>query len=129
MMPKITLLFASIHVLLMLALVLPIVRHRRAYQIGVGSGGDAAMERKIRVHGNFVEYVPFALLVMALLELGGLPATWLWGLGSALLLGRMLHAAGLSGSSGYSLGRFWGTLLTWLVLLAMSLCGLWLALR
>ena len=46
-----------------------------------------------------------------------------------LLLGRLLHAFGLSRSGGYSFGRFTGTVLTWLVFLAMALAGLWLALR
>jgi uncharacterized membrane protein YecN with MAPEG domain len=128
-MPKIALLFASLHVLLMLALLVPVARHRHSQRIGLGTGGDAALERKIRVHGNFIENVPFALLVLALLELGGLPAAWLWVLGSALLLARTLHAVGFSRRPGYSFGRFWGTALTWLVLLAMALCGMWLALR
>jgi len=83
----------------------------------------------IRTHGNFIEHAPFALLVLALLELCGLAPEWLWGFGGALLLGRLLHAFGLSRSGGYSFGRFTGTVLTWLVFLAMALAGLWLALR
>lgn len=128
-MPEITLLFASLHVLLMLCLVVPVARHRHTQRIGVGTAGDTALERKIRVHGNFIENAPLALLMLALLELCGLPAAWIWALGSALLLGRVLHAAGLSRRSGYSFGRFWGTALTWLVLLLMAMAGLWLGLR
>lgn len=128
-MPKITLLFASLHVLLMLVLLAPIPRYRRSLKIGVGDGGDKTLARMIRVHGNFIEYVPFALLVLALLELCGLAPAWLWGFGGALLLGRVLHAIGFSRSGGYSFGRFTGTVLTWLVFLAMALAGLWLALH
>lgn len=128
-MPRITLLFASVHALLMLGLALPIARHRHARKIGLGDGGDTLLARRIRVHGNFIEHVPFALLVLALLELCGLAPTWLWGFGSALLLARVLHAFGLSRSGGYSFGRFTGTALTWLVFLAMALAGLWLAMR
>ena len=128
-MPKITLLFASLHILLMLVLAVPVVLHRNTHKIGIGDGGDKRLARKIRVHGNFVEYVPIALLVLALLELSGLPVAWVWGFGGALLLGRLLHAFGLSRSGGYSVGRFTGTALTWLVLLLMALAGLWLALR
>ena len=106
-MPKITLLFACLHVLLMLGLAVPIARHRHAHKIGLGDGGDKLLARKIRVHGNFIEHVPFALLLLA----------------------RLLHAAGLSRSGGYSIGRFWGTALTWLVFLLMALAGLWLSLR
>ena len=128
-MPKITLLFASLHVLLMLALLVPISRHRHARKVGLGDGGDPLLLRKIRVHANFVEHAPFALLVLALLELCGLPAAATWGFGGALLLGRVLHAVGLSRGGGYSFGRFSGTALTWLVFLLMALAGLWLSLR
>jgi len=128
-MPRITLLFASLHALLMLMLLSRISRHRHGHRIGLGDGGDAELGRKIRVHGNFVEHVPFALLLLALLELSGLPASWLWIFGGALLIGRVMHAVGLSRTGGYSIGRFWGTALTWLVLLAMSIAGIWLALR
>jgi len=128
-MPTITLLFASLHVLLMLVLLARISRHRHGQRIGLGDGGDAVLNRKIRVHGNFVEHAPIALLLLGLLELCGLPTGWLWVFGSALLLGRIMHAIGLSASGGYSIGRFWGTALTWLVLLAMAIAGLWLSLR
>ena len=128
-MPRITLLFTSLHGLLMLVLLARISRHRHGHRIGFGDGGDALLARKIRVHGNFVEHAPFALLLLGLLELGGLASTWLWIFGSALLLGRALHAAGLSRTGGYSIGRFWGTALTWLALLAMALAGLWLSLQ
>lgn len=127
-MPKITLLFASLHVVLMLLLAVRVVVHRRAQQIGIGDGGDKWLTRKIRVHANFIEYVPSALLLLALLELAGLAESWLWALGGTLLLARILHAAGFSRHSGYSFGRFWGTLLTWGVLVAMAVAGLWLSL-
>lgn len=128
-MPRITLLFASLHALLMLLLLARISRHRHGHRIGLGDGGDAELGRKIRVHGNFVEHVPFALLLLALLELSGLTASWLWIFGGALLIGRVMHAMGLSQTGGYSIGRFWGTALTWLVILAMAIAGIWLALR
>jgi uncharacterized membrane protein YecN with MAPEG domain len=128
-MPKITLLFASLHALLLLALIAPISRHRHRHRIGLGSGGDPVLARKIRVHANFIEFVPIALLMLALLELAGLRATWLWTFGSALLLARVMHAIGLSRHAGYSFGRFWGTALTMLVLLGMAVAGLWVSLR
>lgn len=128
-MPRITLLFASLHALLMLLLLARISRHRHGHRIGLGDGGDTELARKIRVHGNFVEHAPFALLLLGLLELCGLAAAWLWIFGGALLVGRAMHAVGLSRTGGYSVGRFYGTGLTWLSLLAMALAGIWLALR
>ena len=128
-MPTVTLLFAALHVLMLLALLVPISRHRHRHRIGLGDGGDPVLLRKIRVHANFIEYVPLGLLMLALLELGGLWQPLLWLFGGALLLARGMHAVGFSGRPGYSFGRFWGTAITWGVLLTMALAGLWLSLR
>lgn len=122
--PKITLLFASLHVLLMLVLLARVVHRRRDLKVGIGDGGDELLARRIRVHANFTENVPIALALMALLELSGLAAPWLWSLGGVLLMARVLHSIGLSASSGSSFGRFWGTLLTWGVLATMALLGI-----
>ena len=123
--PRITLLVASLHVLFYLLLSLRVILHRRQQRIGIGTGGDAAMTRKVRVHANFAEYVPLALLLLALLELSGTAAGFLWACGLLLLLARLVHALGLGASAGYSAGRFGGALLTFAVLLAMALMGLW----
>lgn len=120
MIPSVTLLVAGLHGLLLLALVVPIVRLRRGRKIGLGDGGDRLLLRRIRVHANFVEYVPMLLLLLALLELGGLDRRIVGLLGAVLLVARLLHAHGLGHHEGYSFGRFWGTFLTWLVLLASS---------
>lgn len=127
-MPKISLLFAALHALLLIVLAAPVSLYRMRHRIGMGDGGDALLIRRIRVHANFIEYVPMALLSLLLLELAGLPAVWLWGFGSALLLGRVMHAIGLSRSSGKTFGRFYGTGLTWLTMAAMACVGLWLVL-
>ena len=123
-MPRIALLFASLHILLLLALAMRVVGHRRSQQIGLGDGGDRTLERKVRVHANFVENVPIALLMLGLLELSALDARLLWAFGGALLFGRLLHAHGLSRTSGYSAGRFYGTVLTWCVLVGEAIAGL-----
>jgi uncharacterized membrane protein YecN with MAPEG domain len=95
----------------------------------LGSGGDPVLERKIRAHANFIEFVPIALVLLALLQLAGLQPGWLWMFGVVLLLARVMHALGLSRHAGYSFGRFWGTVLTMLVLLGMAVAGLGLSLR
>lgn len=125
MTPRITLLVASLHVLLYLVLSMRVVRRRVAARVGVGSGGDEELTLRMRVHGNFAEYVPLALLMLALLELCGLPAALLWTLGMVLLLGRILHAIGLGSSAGKSFGRLNGAMITFLVLAVMALAGLW----
>lgn len=125
--PKITLLLTALHALLMMVLVYRVVAYRRGAKIGLGDGGDNRMLRRMRVHANFIEYVPMALLLLALLEVCGLDARLVWAFGGTLLVARVLHAQGLSSTGGVSFGRFWGTLLTWLAILAMALAGVWLA--
>jgi hypothetical protein len=123
-MPLVTLLVAGLHGLLLLVLLWPIVATRRGRRIGLGDGGDPALLQRIRVHANFVEYVPFALLLLALLEIGGLGRIWVAILGGVLFVARMLHAIGLSRSAGVSFGRFWGTLSTWCMILAASITAI-----
>lgn len=123
-MPVVTLIVAGLHGVLLLALLQPIVRLRRGRRIGLGDGGDRELLRRVRVHANFVEYVPMLLVLLALLELGGLDRRIIALLGGVLLVARLLHAQGLGGSEGYSFGRFWGTAVTWLVLLAASLAAI-----
>lgn len=127
MIPSVTLFIAGLHGLLLLVLLLPIVRLRRGRRVGLGDGGDRELLRRIRVHANFVEYVPMLLVLLALLELGGLDRRVVALLGALLFVGRLLHARGLGRSEGKSFGRLWGTLLTWTVLVAGSLLAIVLA--
>jgi uncharacterized protein len=110
-----TLLFAGLCALMQCLLTALVIARRVQAGVSLMDGGDALLTRRIRAHANFVETVPMALLLMLLLELGGLAATWLWLLGIALLTGRVLHACGLLMSS-MAWGRFSGMVLTLVVL-------------
>lgn len=125
-MPRITLLFAALHAVLVVVLAARVAMFRFSAKIALGDGGDKVMTRRMRAHGNLIEYAPLALLLLGLLELSGLDPRWLWGFGGALLAGRLLHAYGLSRRSGTSPGRFIGTLLTWGVLLGEASVGVWM---
>lgn len=93
--------------------------------VSLGDGGDPQLQRRIRGHGNFSEYVPLVLVMMAFLEIGGLDALWLHLLGLTLLVGRVLHGYALSFTERWMPGRFYGTLLTFLALLSTSLLCIW----
>lgn len=121
----VTALYAALGALLLLVLTGSVIARRKALRIGIGDGGDRVLGCRIRAHGNAVETLPIALLLLLLLELGGLPAAWLHGFGITLLVARSLHAWGLSRSAGTSPGRFIGMLMTLLLLLAMALVLLW----
>ena len=97
--------------------------------ISLGDGGDPIMLRRIRAHGNFSEYVPLLLLMMAFLELGHTSVYVLHALGIALLLSRLLHAYALSFTERFRFGRVWGAALTFAVLGVGSVLCLLLGLR
>jgi uncharacterized protein len=120
MQAPITALWAGLLGLLMLALAMQVVRTRVSEKVGFGDGGNPLMLQRIRVHGNFIEYVPMVLLLMLVLELNGTSAGALHAIGASLFAARLLHAFGLGSSVGTTPGRFGGTVLTWLVLLAAS---------
>jgi len=120
--------YAGLLVLWFLVLAWRVIR-RRGHGISLGDGGDAAMLRVIRGHANFAEYVPLALLLMAILELCNFSAYVLHGLGAMLLIGRLLHGYALSFTDKFQFGRFWGTALTFLVLGAGAVLCVWQGLR
>ena len=53
--------------------------------------GDNALERSVRAHGNFIEYVPMVLFLMYLAEVSDLSDMRLHITGLALLIGRLMH--------------------------------------
>ena len=72
-----------------------VIRHRRAGRIPLGSGGDARLERAIRAHPNFAEFVPFAVLLLILAEWGGAWSWLLHALGALLVTARLSHGMGM----------------------------------
>lgn len=95
-MMHITAFYGALLGLLFVALSVRALRMRRNLRITVGDGGNPAMLRAMRVHANFAEYVPLALLLMAFAEVRGAHGVLMHGLGAGLLLGRLSHAYGVS---------------------------------
>ncbi|MFO0989808.1 MAG: MAPEG family protein [Alphaproteobacteria bacterium] len=127
-MPIITALYAGILGFLGLVLASRVVQHRQRHRIALGDRGNEDMQRAMRVFGNFTEYVPMILLLIGFGEMLGAHKWLTHGLGVCLLAGRLFHAWGLSKTSGTSLGRLLGVVLTWLALLVASAMLIWLAL-
>jgi len=113
--------YAGLLGLLLVALSAQVVLARRRYRVGLGAGSEEGLQQAIRVQANFAEYVPFAVILLVLAELTGLPLPALHGVGVLLVASRLLHAIGLTQSPGRSFGRFYGTAGTWLVIVALSL--------
>jgi uncharacterized protein len=91
----ITSLFAGILALMMVPLSLQVSLRRVGLKAGYGDAGDETLRRRIRAHGNFVEYVPTALIALGLVEWNAAPPLLVWTLGIAFLASRVLHAYGM----------------------------------
>lgn len=122
---RITGFYAALSALLVLWFAVRVMLQRRTSVIGIGDGGDRELITRIRVHANAVEYLPIALILLLIVELNQTDPLLVHVAGMALVVGRILHAAGLSRSSGVSAGRALGTLLTLLVIAGMSILLIW----
>lgn len=107
--------------LLNMLLSLRVIRARRGSGVPPGTGSIASLERAARVHANFAECVPFALLLMLLVELSG-AATWtVHSGGAALLVGRIARVIGMSREPEDFRFRVTGIALTFTTIIALAL--------
>lgn len=74
--------FTSITAASLAMIMLPLTLQVSLRRVAIGSvvfgdGGDDVLRRRIRAFGNFTEYTPLCLILLALLEAQGAGATWL----------------------------------------------------
>jgi uncharacterized protein len=82
--------------IIMLPLTLQVSLRRLAIgSVVFGDGGDDVLRRRIRAFGNFIEYAPICLILLALLEAQGAGTTWLWTTAALLVAGRVVHGLGM----------------------------------
>jgi uncharacterized membrane protein YecN with MAPEG domain len=89
---NITPIYAGLATFIFIFLSFRVIAGRNSAGVALGDGGNRALLRRQRAHGNFSEYVPLVLLLMALAELQGAPTWTLQLMGIALLAGRLVHA-------------------------------------
>jgi len=111
----ITGLYAALQAFVAVALIVPIGRLRAKHGVSIHAGGHPDLDVAIRRHANWTEHVPFALLLIGLLELNGGSAGLLHGLGASLLVARIVHPLGLKADTMRSPLRGIGALGTLLV--------------
>lgn len=116
----ITGLYAALSAIVLLGLSLRVVRLRQRHRVGIGDGGHNDLAQSIRAQGNFIEYVPLALVLLLIIEGSGGSGWLVHMLGAALVISRLAHAAGLIRSRGTSVGRAFGASLTFLILLVAA---------
>ena len=108
--------YAAILALIYIGLSARVIRGRGLHRVSLGSGGVDDMQRRIRAHGNFAEYVPLTLLMILIDEMRGLTPLAVHLLCLGLLLGRLSHAWGVSRQERHFAFRVGGMGLTLTVL-------------
>ncbi|POR40380.1 MAPEG family protein [Methylobacterium sp. V23] len=93
--PAVTAFYAAVFALLYVGLSSWVVAGRLSADVLHGDGGNQTLEKRIRAQGNFGEYVPLALLVIALLEAAGGSSGVVRSLLIVLLIARVLHPFGM----------------------------------
>ena len=124
----ITPIYAALLVALFITLSFSVIKVRRGEKISLGDGDSKALQARTRAHGNFAEFVPFALVLMLMAEVQGASPWLLHALGLALVVGRIAHAWGLTREPMDFRGRIAGMVLTFSVLGIGALTCLVLAL-
>jgi uncharacterized protein len=92
-----------------------------------GDGGNPVLSRRMRAQANFGENTPFALILIAAIELTGKGGTWLAVVGALFMLGRVLHALGMDKAEPNPL-RMIGTFAAMLTLLGLGVVAVLIAL-
>jgi len=113
-------LYAAALALLFVFLSFKVIRLRRTLRIAIGDGNNKTMLRAIRVHANFAEYVPITLLLLFFIEMQNAHAMFIHGLCASLLIGRYMHAHGVSHEKEDYRFRRAGMLITFATIIASA---------
>lgn len=124
----VTSIIAAVLTIIFVRLSFAVIGLRRKNQIGLGTGGHEDLERAIRAQGNFAEYVPLGIILIACLELNGAP-WWLVAIpGISLIMGRLIHAVGINEPPPNFSKRVLGMKFTFSTLISLAVLNLGFAL-
>jgi uncharacterized protein len=127
--PTILPIYAALLAIMFVVLSIRTIRQRRQLKINLGDAGNKDMQRAMRVHANFAEYVPLSLLMVYLVEQSGVYAWFVHALCFGLLVGRLSHAYGVSQQRENFAFRVTGMSLTFAVLITCAVHLLWVAVK
>jgi uncharacterized protein len=122
-------LYAALLAIMFVVLSIRTIRQRRKLKIGLGDAGNKDMQRAMRVHANFAEYVPLCLLLIYLVEQSGVYAWFVHMLCIVLLAGRLSHAYGVNQVKENFRFRVAGMSSTFAVLLTCAVHLLWVQIK
>jgi uncharacterized membrane protein YecN with MAPEG domain len=93
--PIVTAAYAGFLSLIFAALSAWVIVGRGQFGVYHGDGGKAELNWRIRAHGNFAEYVPLILLLVAFLETTGAGHAMVHALLLTLVVARVMHPIGM----------------------------------
>ncbi|NIJ09017.1 hypothetical protein FHS31_002647 [Sphingomonas vulcanisoli] len=106
------------------------VQVRMGAKIMTGDAGHPLMLCRMRAQANFAENAPFVLILLGLLEYAKGPQGWLWAVGIAFIVARVLHPIGMDQSLGgeprHVPLRAIGIMVTWAVQLILAAAAIWI---
>jgi uncharacterized membrane protein YecN with MAPEG domain len=125
----ITLLYASIFALfaLFLSFKAGAARDKSGLSILFGTPENMELAQTVRVHQNFLEYVPIILIAFGAIEINGGNSWFLYIIGDLLIFARIAHAIGLKHDNIGHVGRLIGAAGSAFVMLAVGCYGAWMA--
>ncbi len=128
---KIVPIYAALLAFLYLALTAFVITARKKERVLLGPGEDpkSPLFRAVRAHGNFAEYTPFLLILMAFLELQGADTLLLHSIGFLFVSSRILHAVSIGGAQHSMKLRVRSMMATLFLFGVMALANLYLAIR
>jgi len=121
---SITTFYASLLALLFVWLSLNVIKLRRRFQVRLGDNNNLELRAAISAQSNAAQYIPFALLLLLMLEINQAHSLLLHLLALMLLSGRIIHARGLL--KGLLPWRVRGMQLTLFMLIGSAVANLFL---
>jgi len=119
----ITPLFAAIFALGYLYLAIVVIKIRRSENRDSVKNRD--LEKAVRIHANFIEYVPLALILFWFLENITYSHKAVFWLGCILLVARVAHVIGMNNPRDYIIFRVAGTAATLTVIAFGAIKLIW----
>ncbi|MDB5716025.1 MAG: hypothetical protein JWO15_3422 [Sphingomonadales bacterium] len=114
----VTLTAAGASALINLWLAVRVGQKRSAAKVSIGDGGNEPLIARMRAQANFIEYTPIVLILFALIELAVGSSILLWSAMAVYLIGRVAHGFGMDG---WKIGRSFGILATFIVMLGLAI--------
>lgn len=122
---SITPIFVAIFVVIQIAMVFPIGPYRA--KVGIPFwGGDEKLDRMVRGHGNFIEFVPVFLLALGCAEFLGANDLLIWCCGGFMVVSRIVHYVTIQ-KKPVGIGRLFGTLSSLVNLAVLAIVIAWLS--